>query len=61
MLKLAEDHFWFSLSDSDALLWIQGVASGKDYDTEVTEPDVSPLQIQGPNSTELMSRVLEIG
>ena len=57
MLKLAEDHFWFSLSDSDALLWIQGVASGKDYDTEVTEPDVSPLQIQGPNSTELMSRV----
>ena len=46
MLKLAEDHFWFSLSDSDALLWIQGVASGKDYDTEVTEPDVSPSRFK---------------
>ena len=57
MLKLAEDHFWFSLSDSDALLWVQGVASGKDYHAEISEPDVSPLQIQGPNSTELMSKV----
>ena len=57
MLKLAEDHFWFSLSDSDALLWVQGVASGKGFDTEISEPDVSPLQIQGPNSTELMSQV----
>ena len=57
MLKLAEDHFWFSLSDSDALLWVQGVASGKGFDMEISEPDVSPLQIQGPNSTELMSKV----
>ena len=57
MLKLAEDHFWFSLSDSDALLWVQGVASGKGLDVEISEPDVSPLQIQGPNSTELMSKV----
>ena len=57
MLKLADDHYWFSLSDSDALLWVQGVASGKGYDAEISEPDVSPLQIQGPNSTELMSRV----
>jgi len=57
MLKLAEDHFWFSLSDSDALLWTQGVASGKGYDAEILEPDVSPLQIQGPKSTELMCKV----
>ena len=57
MLKLAEDHFWFSLSDSDALLWVQGVASANGYDAEISEPDVSPLQIQGPNSTELMSKV----
>ena len=57
MLKLAEDHFWFSLSDSDALLWVQGVASGRGLNAEISEPDVSPLQIQGPNSTELMSKV----
>ena len=57
MLKLAEDHFWFSLSDSDALLWVQGVASGRGLNAEISEPDVSPLQIQGPNSTELMSQV----
>ena len=57
MLKIAEDHYWFSLSDSDALLWVQGIATVKNYNVSVTEPDVSPLQIQGPKSTALMRKV----
>ena len=57
MLKIDEDHFWFSLSDGDSLLWAQGSGAGYNFDVEIIEPDVSPLQVQGPNSTQLMARV----
>ena len=48
LLKLAEDRFWLSLADSDVLLWAKGVAHGAGYNVEIFEPDVSPLQLQGP-------------
>lgn len=48
LLRLAEDHFWLSIADSDVLLWAMGLASGYGLDVECTEPDVSPLAIQGP-------------
>jgi glycine cleavage system aminomethyltransferase T len=54
MLRLGEDHFWFSLADSDILLWAQGVAINSGLDVHICEPDVSPLQLQGPKSGEVM-------
>jgi len=54
LLRLAEDHFWFSLADSDILLWAQGVAVHSGMDVTIREPDVSPLQLQGPKSGEVM-------
>ncbi len=54
LLRLAENHFWLSLADSDVLLWAQGVAVHSGMDVTITEPDVSPLQLQGPNSGEIM-------
>ena len=57
MLKIAEDCYWFSIADGDSLLWVQAIAAGYKFDAEITEPDVSPLQVQGPNSTELMAKV----
>jgi aminomethyltransferase len=54
MLRLAEDHFWISLADSDILLWAQGVAVHSGMDITIREPDVSPLQLQGPKSGEVM-------
>ena len=57
LLRLAENHFWISLADSDILLWAQGVAVHSDMDVTIGEPDVSPLQLQGPKSGEIM-RVL---
>ena len=54
LLRLAENHFWISLADSDILLWAQGVAVHSGLDVKVTEPDVSPLQLQGPKSGEVM-------
>jgi glycine cleavage system aminomethyltransferase T len=57
MLKIDEDCYWFSVSDGDLLLWVQGIAAGYKFDVDVVEPDVSPLQVQGPNSTKLMAKV----
>lgn len=57
MLKINEDHYWFSLADGDALLWVQGIAAGYKFDVDIYEPDVSPLQVQGPNSKKLMAKV----
>ena len=57
LLRLAENHFWLSLADSDVLLWAQGVAVNSNLDVQITEPDVSPLQLQGPNSGEVMVKL----
>ena len=54
LLRLAENHFWLSLGDSDILLWAQGVAINSGLDVQISEPDVSPLQLQGPNSGKIM-------
>ncbi|MDM5147582.1 aminomethyl transferase family protein [Candidatus Persebacteraceae bacterium Df01] len=57
MLRLAEDEFWFSLSDSDLEFWLQGVNAFGQYDVEIHEIDVAPVQIQGPKSTPLMRKI----
>ena len=56
-LKLADDRFWLSLADSDALLWAKGLASGLALNVTITEPEVYPLAVQGPKSDDLMARV----
>lgn len=57
LLKLSENHFWLSLADSDVLLWARGVAAQAGMDVKVREPDVSPLQIQGPKSVQVMKSI----
>lgn len=54
LLRIAEDEFWFSLSDSDLMLWLQGVNVGRRFDVDIAEIDVAPVQIQGPKSLDLM-------
>ena len=54
LLRLAENHFWLSLGDSDILLWAQGVAVNSGLNVNIIEPDVSPLQLQGPKSIDIM-------
>lgn len=58
LLRIAEDEFWFSLSDSDLMLWLQGVNVGRQYDVEIAEIDVCPVQVQGPKSEALMVDLL---
>lgn len=57
LLKLADDHFWLSIADSDILLWAKGLAVGKGYDVSIVEPDVSPLAVQGPKAEDLMAKL----
>lgn len=57
MLKLADDHFWFSIADSDVLLWAKGLAQGASLNVSVQEPDVSPLAVQGPKAEEVVAEV----
>jgi glycine cleavage system aminomethyltransferase T len=54
LLRLDTHHFWLSLADSDILLWAQGVAINSAMDVTICEPDVSPLQLQGPSSARIM-------
>jgi glycine cleavage system aminomethyltransferase T len=55
LLRLAKNHFWMSLADSDVLLWAQGVAVHSGLDVTICEPDASPLQLQGPKSGDIMT------
>ncbi len=57
LLKLEEDRYWLSIADSDLLLFALGLAQASDMNVRVAEPDVSPLAIQGPMSSEVASAV----
>ncbi|MDB3970588.1 glycine cleavage system protein T [Candidatus Pelagibacter sp.] len=57
LLRLDENHFWLSLADSDILLWAQGIAVNSGLNVQIKEPDVSPLQLQGPTSGEIMIKL----
>ena len=58
ILKLNGEKWWISLADSDMGLYAKGLASGLRLQTEVSEPDVNILAVQGPKSSKLMKRVL---
>ena len=65
LLRLGENHFWLALADSDVLLWAKAVAMRAEMRVEIREPDVSPLQVQGPKSKAVMQvlfgdRVLDL-
>ncbi|MCY3547263.1 MAG: glycine cleavage system protein T [Gemmatimonadetes bacterium] len=61
LLRLGENHFWLALADSDVLLWAKGVALNSGLDVRLCEPDVSPMQVQGPKSKEVVRRLFGEG
>jgi aminomethyltransferase len=54
LLRLGENHFWLALADSDVLLWARAVAEAAGLRVELGEPDVSPVQVQGPKAKEVV-------
>ena len=57
LLKVDYDCYWFSLADSDILFWAQGLNANNEFDVNISEPDVSPIQLQGPKSKQIMLHI----
>ena len=57
ILKLADDLYWLSIADSDIWLWAGAIAAECGLDVEVSEPDVSPMAIQGPMAENVVAAV----
>lgn len=53
--KLSDDRFWLSLADSDILLWAGAIAAERGLEVRVTEPDASPLGVQGPKADDVVA------
>ena len=58
LLKLAEDLYWFSIADSDIWIWARAIAAERGLDVEISEPDVSPMAIQGPKAEDVVADVV---
>jgi aminomethyltransferase len=50
LLKLAEDRYWLSIADSNIWFWARAIAAERKLNVVVSEPDVSPLAVQGPKA-----------
>ena len=61
LLKITENKYWFSVADSDVLLWAKGLAIGLNLDIKVVEPEIYPLAIQGPLAENLMIDIFGLG
>ena len=54
LLRVEENRWWLALADSDAGLWARGVAINSGLDVTVREPEIYPIQVQGPKSKDVM-------
>jgi glycine cleavage system aminomethyltransferase T len=57
LLKLAEDRYWFSIADSNIWFWARAIAAERRLDVDVSEPDVSPLAVQGPKGEDVVAAI----
>jgi aminomethyltransferase len=58
LLKLADDLYWLSIADSDIWFWASAIAAERGLTVEVSEPDVSPMALQGPKAEDVVAHVL---
>jgi glycine cleavage system aminomethyltransferase T len=54
LLRVEENRWWLALADSDAGLWARGVAVASGMNITVREPEVYPVQVQGPRSRDVI-------
>src|SRR5947207_5427829 len=59
LTRMDENTFWFALASSDALLFARGLKNAyPNLNVTIKEADVSPLQVQGPKSKDLMAKLI---
>jgi glycine cleavage system aminomethyltransferase T len=54
LTRMDEDRFWLALASSDVLFYAKGLAAYAGMNVTIREADVSPLQIQGPRSKDVV-------
>lgn len=54
LTRMEENRFWLALASSDVLFYATGLAAFAGMDVQIREADVSPLQIQGPKSKDVV-------
>jgi glycine cleavage system aminomethyltransferase T len=57
VLRPWDDMIWISHGDVDLTLWAAGLGRCERFDVQISEPDVAPIQIQGPSSLELSAPI----
>jgi len=53
LLPLSDTCVWLSIADSDIALWAGAIGRERGLSVTVTEPDVSPLAVQGPRAMDV--------
>ena len=56
-MKLADDCYWLSIGNSDIWFWARCVAGERGLRVEVSEPDVSPMAVQGPKAEDVIASI----
>jgi aminomethyltransferase len=54
-----ENVIWLSHGDVDLTLWAQGIATHGGLQVEIDEPDVQPVQVQGPKSLDMLRSLVQ--
>jgi aminomethyltransferase len=57
LLKRADDLAWLSIADSNIWFWARAIAAERGLDAQVSEPDVSPLAVQGPKAEDVVASI----
>lgn len=56
-MKIDDDCYWLSIGNSDIWFWARCVAGERRLDVDVTEPDVSPMAVQGPQAEDVVASI----
>ena len=55
--RISDDCFWLSIADSDIGLWASAIAAERGLDVRVSEPDASPMGVQGPRAADVVAKL----
>lgn len=57
LLKLDDDRYWLSIADSNIWFWARAIAAERGLKVTVSEPDVSPMAVQGPKGEDVVASI----
>ena len=58
ILKFSDELLWLSIADSDIWLWARAISAERGLNVKISEPDVSPLAVQGPKSEAVVAELI---